>query len=72
MLDNYNGLLNLEAFKILKQSVKEMMKLKHPYVGSEHLLLALLKDEQISMFFEDKCKLNYTIFKDKLRSYRCW
>jgi ATP-dependent Clp protease ATP-binding subunit ClpA len=67
MLDNYNGLLNLEAFKILKQSVKEMMKLKHPYVGSEHLLLALLKDEQISMFFEDKCKLNYTIFKDKLK-----
>ena len=30
---------NEEAQKVLHSSKKEMQKLKHPYVGSEHLLL---------------------------------
>ena len=33
-----------EARKILIKAKEEMKKLKHPYVGSEHLLLSILKD----------------------------
>ena len=33
-----------EARKILMSAKEEMKKLKHPYVGSEHLLLSILKD----------------------------
>ena len=31
--------------KILKEAEQERLGLSHPYVGSEHLLLALLKQE---------------------------
>ena len=34
-----------EAQKVLLQSKEEMQSLSHPYVGSEHLLLAILKEE---------------------------
>lgn len=52
-----------EARKILMSSKEEMKSLKHPYVGSEHLLLAILKDKnEIS----DKLK-NYGLDYDKLR-----
>ena len=34
-----------ETRKILMSAKIEMKELKHPYVGSEHLLLAILKDE---------------------------
>lgn len=34
-----------EARNIIVLAKQEMKKLKHPYVGSEHLLLAILKDE---------------------------
>ena len=33
----------MEVKKILKQSEKEMLELNHPYVGSEHMILAILK-----------------------------
>ena len=33
-----------EARRILVSAKKEMKELKHPYVGSEHFLLAVLKD----------------------------
>lgn len=53
-----------EAQKILLMMKKEMYELKHPYVGSEHLLLAILhnKDLEITKFLEnfqvtyDRCK----------------
>ena len=32
-----------EAKKVLVNMQKEMVSLKHPYIGSEHLLLSLLK-----------------------------
>lgn len=35
-----------EAQKILLQAKEEMQSLSHPYVGSEHLLLAILKEEE--------------------------
>lgn len=34
-----------EAQKVLVNAKKEMTSLKHPYVGSEHLLLAILKNK---------------------------
>ena len=34
-----------EARKILINAKREMYELKHPYIGSEHLLLALLKNK---------------------------
>ena len=32
-----------DAQKVLMNAKKEMQDLKHPYVGSEHLFLSLLK-----------------------------
>ena len=32
---------------ILKVAEREMLKLNHPYIGSEHLILALLKNQEI-------------------------
>ena len=34
---------NLEVKKILKEAENEMFELHHPYVGSEHMLLGILK-----------------------------
>lgn len=55
-----------DAQKVLMNSKKEMQELKHPYVGSEHLFLALLKvDPEISK----KCNefgITYSKFKEKL------
>ena len=55
-----------EAQKVLIYSKKEMKELKHSYVGSEHLFLALLK---LDKEFSKKMKtlgLTYNSFKDKL------
>ena len=38
------GNFNEEARKIIVSAKEEMFNLKHPYVGSEHLLLAILKN----------------------------
>ncbi len=38
-----------EARKVLIVAKKEMHDLKHPYIGSEHLLLAILKDKNNSV-----------------------
>ena len=55
-----------EARKILVLAKQEMFELKHPYVGSEHLLLAILKEKnQISDNLK-KYKLNYENFKQEI------
>ena len=51
--------------KYLKQAEKEMLKLNHPYVGSEHLILALLKDSEI-IEIANEYDLNYSNFKNEL------
>ena len=55
-----------EARKVLVNAKKEMYELNHPYVSSEHLLLAILKDDnEIS----DKLKsfnLDYDRFKEEV------
>ena len=50
---------------ILKVAEKEMMDCKHPYVGTEHLLLSLLKNSNISSICY-KFKLTYSGFKAEL------
>ena len=55
-----------EARKILISAKEEMKILKHPYVGSEHLLLAILKDKND---ISDKLKqynLDYDKFKNEI------
>jgi len=55
-----------EAQKVLMRAKKEMQELKHPYVGSEHLFLALLKTcDDINNKFMD-FGVTYTKFKDML------
>lgn len=62
MQDEYDVLV----VKILKDMEKERYKLSHPFVGSEHLLLSLLKnDNEIKkIFFE--FNVTYNNFKDEL------
>jgi len=50
---------------ILKIAEKEMLELNHPYVGSEHLILALLKNQEIINICEEY-DLTYEIFKKEL------
>ena len=58
-----------EAQKILLMTKKEMQDLKHPYVGSEHLLLAILhnRDSEITKFLEE-CQLTYEKCRNEIIS----
>ncbi|MBE6144903.1 MAG: ATP-dependent Clp protease ATP-binding subunit [Firmicutes bacterium] len=64
--DNMFGNFTEEARKILVNAKLEMFNLKHPYVGSEHLVLAILKqDNNISKKLK-KYNLNYDKFKQEI------
>lgn len=63
MKDNFD----LEVKKILKQAESEMFALNHPYVGSEHMLLAILKISSLKDLLGD-FSLTYESFKDELIS----
>lgn len=55
-----------DARKVLIKSKEEMLSLKHPYVGSEHLLLAILSsDNNISKKLKEY-DLTYDIFRNKI------
>ena len=57
---------DLETKKILKNAEKEMFDLNHPYVGSEHLLLAILKtNNNITEIFKEY-NVTYDSFKSNL------
>ena len=51
--------------EILKVAEREMLKLNHPYVGSEHMILALLKNQEI-IDICNEYNLTYDIFKKEL------
>lgn len=54
------------ARKIMVSANKEMSSLKHPYVGSEHLLLAILKNKnEVSEKLKDY-NLTYEYFKQEI------
>ena len=55
-----------EARKILIGAKKEMHELKHPYVGSEHLLLSILKSDNIISKKLKEYNLDYKVFKDEI------
>ncbi len=55
-----------EARKILINAKVEMSALKHPYVGSEHLLLAILKSNNEVTKKLKKHNLTYDAFRNKL------
>jgi ATP-dependent Clp protease ATP-binding subunit ClpC len=55
-----------ESRKILVKAKEEMSLLSHPYVGSEHLLLAILKtDNSVSKKLK-QYNITYDIFKNKI------
>ena len=56
-----------EVRHLLKQAQIERDNLNHPYVGSEHLFLAILKNNRLLNIFKNY-KLTYDVFKEKLVS----
>lgn len=56
-----------ETQHILKQAQKEKDELNHPYVGSEHLFLSILKESNLKDILK-KYGITYKKFKDKLVS----
>lgn len=58
---------NEDAQKVLMDAKKEMQKLKHPYVGSEHLLLAILNHREFSITKKlESYGIYYKKFRDEL------
>ena len=55
-----------EARKILVNAKEEMMELRHPYVGSEHLLLSILKSKNSVSKKLKQYNLDYNKFKNKI------
>ena len=55
-----------EARKILMSAKEEMKDLKHPYVGSEHLLLSILKDKNDVSNRLKEYNLDYESFKKEI------
>ena len=51
---------------LLKQAEKEREELSHPYVGSEHLLLAILKRDSIIKETLEEAGLTYQKFREEL------
>lgn len=56
---------NKDVCMILKSAEGEMLNLRHPYVGTEHLLLALLKRDRVKKICY-KFNLTYAGFRDAL------
>mgnify|MGYP001397202733 CR=1 FL=1 len=56
---------NKAVIEILKDAENEMLDLHHPYVGTEHLLLSLLKKDKIKKICY-KYNLTYTNFRNCL------
>ncbi|MFV0275271.1 MAG: AAA family ATPase [Bacilli bacterium] len=60
------GNFNIQSQKIFFEARKEMLDLKHPYIGSEHLLLSIIKnDENIAKKFKE-FNITYDNLKSKL------
>jgi len=55
-----------EARRMIKEAKCEMMELKHPYVCSEHLLLAILKDKNMISQKAKEYSLTYDLLKEEI------
>ena len=60
---------NEETKKIIALSKKEMIDLKHPYLGSEHIILGILKKQNNIAILLKKYGISYTKYKDTLINY---
>ena len=60
------GQFTEETRKILINAKEEMMELRHPYVGSEHLLLAILKSKNNVSKKLKQYNLNCKILQKKI------
>ena len=56
----------MEAQNILLNAKKEMNELGHPYIGTEHLLLSILKSDSDISNRLNSYNLNYNNFKEEL------
>lgn len=57
-----------EAQKTLLLAKEEMMKLKHPYVGSEHLFLAILSNPKLTITNRlNHYKIDYESFRNEIK-----
>lgn len=65
--DKMSSFFDEDSQKIIINAKREMLELKHPYVGSEHLLLAILKNTSLNItkMLNDK-GIFYDKFRDKL------
>ena len=64
MLGNFNE----EAQFILLKSQSEMLALCHPYIGTEHLVLSILKNESTLSKKLENYGLTYDTFKTEILS----
>lgn len=55
-----------EAQHILKQAKVEMQKLKHAFIGSEHVILSILNNNNKISNILNNYHINYEIFRNKL------
>ncbi len=62
MLGNFNE----ESQYVLLKAREEMLELKHPYIGSEHLVLSILKNNSNMSQKLKEHGLTYKIFKDEI------
>ena len=62
MISNFNE----EAQEILNRAKLEMLELKHPYVGTEHLVLSILHTENEISEKLEKYNLTYSSFKKQI------
>ena len=60
------GNFNEEAQFILLKSREEMLELNHPYIGTEHLVLAILKNENDLSKKLSNYGLTYDTFKTEI------
>ncbi len=60
------GNFNEEAQNILVKAKLEMMELKHPYVGTEHLVLSILKNKSSLQERLNEYNLTYDKFKAEI------
>jgi len=60
------GKFDEEAQKVLVNAKKEMQELKHEYVGTEHLMLGILKSENIVSDLLNKYNVSYDKFRENL------
>ena len=55
-----------DVLDILKGAEDERYNMRHPYVGTEHLLLSIIKNDEEMANFLKKYNLTYSIFKKEL------